>query len=186
MTLDTGRLQRFEPDPIPRPPAARSSDDADPAGAIERPRYEGWISTGDLARDAAGVVAQVAASGIPLLVMHRKQAPVMLANYDIYQGQLATLDETSFSDWQDRLARARRELADGELVPQEEAPAEWPFRRPSDGPPPAARFSSAWRASYVSRTFAPTRSTSGALSLRTKAGRKASTGHSGFKARKVT
>lgn len=137
--LDGGRIQRFEPDAIPRPPTT-PGDETGPGVASEPPRYEGWVYTADLARDPAGVVTQVATSGTPLLVIHRGRSAVMLARYDVYHGQLATLDETTFPDWQARLERARRELADQDFVPDDQVPGPYPFRRPHWPDPPVVRW----------------------------------------------
>jgi len=139
--LDTGRLLLFDPGAVP-PPATAPGDDTDREVASEPPLYEGWVYTADLRRDAAGVVTQVATSGTPLLVIHRRRWTAMLVNYDVYHGQLATLDETTFPDWQARLERARRELANRDFAPDDEAPASYPFWRRShrSDPPPVVRW----------------------------------------------
>jgi hypothetical protein len=49
----------------------------------------------------------------------------MLASYERYLGQLSSLDETRFSDWNERLERAKREIADATVTaPADFAP--WP------------------------------------------------------------
>ncbi len=102
------------------PVAATAKDDVSrepgPTSLETAPLYEGFIYTADLRRDTATIVEQVHTTVTPLLVIHRSSAAAMLVNHDLYHGQLASLDETSYSDWQERLVRAKREILAKELV----------------------------------------------------------------------
>ena len=75
------------------------------------------------------LVEQVRKTGVPIVVTQRGRPAAMLVNYELYEGHLATLDETSFPDSDARLQRARDEIAAGKLIPHEEIIARKKRRR---------------------------------------------------------
>lgn len=98
------------------PPSPSSIEMRDDASGHDRPfaangsgDYEGFVTLHDLRHHAAEIVRQVARTGKPLL-LNARPGIAMLVPYEVHHGLLATLDEMSFADWQERLARAQREI----------------------------------------------------------------------------
>jgi prevent-host-death family protein len=65
------------------------------------------------------LVEQVRKTGLPIVVTQQGRPAAVLVSYELYEGHLAALDEMSFPDWEERLARARGEIATGKLIPHE-------------------------------------------------------------------
>ena len=74
------------------------------------------IPISDLQTKAKKYVDQVRETEQPVIVTQRGRASAVLVNYELYEGMLATLDEMSFPDWKERLARAKREQAAGKTI----------------------------------------------------------------------
>lgn len=83
-------------------------------------RFETIVPISELQVRSKALVEQVRKTGVPIVVTQRGRPAAMLVNYDLYEGHLAALDEMSFPDWERRLARARRELAGGKMIPHEQ------------------------------------------------------------------
>jgi prevent-host-death family protein len=94
-------------------------------------KLETVVPISDLQVRSRALVDQVRKTGTPIVITQRGRPAAMLVNYDLYEGHLAVLDETSHPDWKQRLARARAEVAGAELTPHAEV-----ARRPRK---PAAR-----------------------------------------------
>lgn len=86
-------------------------------------RFETVVPISQLQTCSRALVDQVRKTGIPIIVTQRGRPAAMLVNYDLYEGHLATLDETSFPDWEEKLGRAQREIAGRKLIPQDEVAA---------------------------------------------------------------
>lgn len=86
-------------------------------------RFESIVPISELQTRSRELVEQVRRTGSPIVVTQRGRPAAMLVNYDLYEGHLATLDEMSFPDWHRRLARARREIEGGKLIPHEQVRA---------------------------------------------------------------
>ena len=82
-------------------------------------RFDAIVPISELQTRSRELVEQVKRTGSPIVVTQRGRPAAMLVNYDLYEGHLATLDEMSFPDWEQRLARARKEIEAGKLVPHE-------------------------------------------------------------------
>ena len=82
-------------------------------------RFEAIVPISELQKRSRELVEQVSKTGAPIVVTRRGRPAAMLVNYELYEGHLATLDETSFPDWAARLDRARREIEAGRLLPHE-------------------------------------------------------------------
>jgi prevent-host-death family protein len=83
-------------------------------------RFETVVPISELQTSSRALVDQVRKTGIPIVVTQRGRPAAMLVNYDLYEGHLATLDETSFPDWEEKLGKAQREIADQQLIPHDE------------------------------------------------------------------
>lgn len=83
--------------------------------------FEGRVDLHDLRYHGREVLAQVARTGAPLMV-NAPDGAAMLVRYEAYRGLLASLDEVTFPDWQQRLARAKHEIADRTSVPPDALP----------------------------------------------------------------
>ena len=86
-------------------------------------RFDSIVPISELQTRSRELVEQVRKTGSPIVVTQRGRPAAMLVNYDLYEGHLATLDEMSFPDWEQRLARARKEIEGGKLVPHEQVRA---------------------------------------------------------------
>ncbi len=82
-------------------------------------RFDTIVPISELQVRSKALVEQVQRTGVPIVVTQRGRPAAMLVNYELYEGHLATLDETSFPDWDERLARARKELAGKRLLSHE-------------------------------------------------------------------
>jgi len=71
------------------------------------------IPISDLQSKAKKYVEQVRRTDEPVIITQRGRAAAILVNYDSYEGHLLTLDEMSYPDWRERLARAERESSEG-------------------------------------------------------------------------
>ena len=74
-------------------------------------RFETVVPISELQTRSRALVDQVRKTGTPIVVTQRGRPAAMLVNFELYEGHLATLDETSFADWEGRLGTARQELA---------------------------------------------------------------------------
>ncbi|NNN07020.1 MAG: type II toxin-antitoxin system Phd/YefM family antitoxin [Elusimicrobia bacterium] len=75
------------------------------------------IPISDLQTKAKKYVDQVRETEQPVVVTQRGRASAVLVSYEAYEGMLATMDEMSYPDWRQRLARAKREEAAGKTIP---------------------------------------------------------------------
>lgn len=82
-------------------------------------RFDTIVPISDLQTRSKALVEQVQRTGVPIVVTQRGRPAAMLVNYDLYEGHLATIDEMSFPDWEERLGRARKELGSGRLLTHE-------------------------------------------------------------------
>jgi len=118
--LPTGQLRLLDLDAVrPRRPLPATPPEvpielafAEPVEeALEpEPDFDDFVSVHELRRNAAEVVTQVARTGRPL-TLRTNHDLVMLVAYRQHHGQVATVEEVTCPDWQERLARARREIA---------------------------------------------------------------------------
>ena len=67
------------------------------------------IPISDLQTKAKQYVEQVKETDQPVVITQRGRAAAVLVSYESYEGFLATRDEMSYSDWDQRLRRAKRE-----------------------------------------------------------------------------
>ena len=74
------------------------------------------IPISDLQSKAKKYVEQVRETDQPVIVTQRGRPSAVLVSYESYEGLLETLDEMSYPDSHERLARARRESAAGKTV----------------------------------------------------------------------
>jgi prevent-host-death family protein len=81
--------------------------------------FDTIVPISELQTRSKALVEQVRKTGVPIVVTQRGRPAAMLVNYELYEGHLASLDEMSFPDWEERLTRARRELTSGKLIPHE-------------------------------------------------------------------
>lgn len=82
--------------------------------------FDAIVPISELQKRSRALVEQVRKTGAPIVVTQRGRPAAMLVNYDLYEGHLATLDETSFPDWEEKLARAEREVTGSRLLSQEQ------------------------------------------------------------------
>lgn len=73
----------------------------------------------DLQQKTKKYVQQVKATGKPIVITQRGRAAAVLASAEVFEGYLATLEEMSYPDWQQRLDRAKKELDEGMGIPFE-------------------------------------------------------------------
>jgi prevent-host-death family protein len=78
------------------------------------------VPISDLQTRSRALVDQVRKTGSPVVITQHGRPAAMLVNYDLYEGHLAVLDETSRPDWERRLTRAQREIAGGAVVAHED------------------------------------------------------------------
>lgn len=74
------------------------------------------IPISDLQTKAKQVVEQVKDTDQPVVITQRGRAAAVLVSVETYEGLLATRDEMSYSDWEARLAQAKRESKRGKGV----------------------------------------------------------------------
>ena len=67
------------------------------------------IPISDLQSKAKKYVDQVKKTDQPVIVTQRGRAAAVLVSYESFEGLVATQDEMSFSDWQERLAQAKKD-----------------------------------------------------------------------------
>ncbi len=65
-------------------------------------------------------VDQVRDTDQPVIITQRGKPAAVLISCDDYAGLQATLDEMSYPDWKQRLARAEKESAAGKGMPMDE------------------------------------------------------------------
>lgn len=65
-------------------------------------------------------VDQVRDTDQPVIITQRGKPAAVLISCDDYEGLQATLDEMSYPDWKQRLARAEKESAAGKAMPMDE------------------------------------------------------------------
>ena len=65
-------------------------------------------------------VDQVRDTDQPVIITQRGKPAAVLISCDDYEGLQATLDEMSYPDWKQRLARAEKESAAGKGMPMDE------------------------------------------------------------------
>ena len=92
-------------------------------------RFETIVPITDLQTRSRELVEQVRKTGDPIVVTQRGRPAAMLVSFEVYEGHLATRDELSFSDWQDRLRTAEEQIARGDLVPHDEVSRRPPPKR---------------------------------------------------------
>ena len=83
-------------------------------------RFDLIVPISELQTRSRRLVEQVKKTGKPIVVTQRGRPAAMLVNYDLYEGHIATMEETSSPGWEKRLERAQREIAAGHLVPHGE------------------------------------------------------------------
>ncbi len=81
--------------------------------------FDTIVPISELQTRSKALIEQVRRTGVPIVVTQRGRPAAMLVNYELYEGHLATVDEMSFPDWEERLGRARRELAGKKLLTHE-------------------------------------------------------------------
>jgi prevent-host-death family protein len=74
------------------------------------------IPISDLQSKAKKYVDQVKETDQPVVITQRGRAAAVLVSYDAFEGFLATRDEMSYPDWQQRLRRARKESGAGKRL----------------------------------------------------------------------
>jgi len=74
------------------------------------------IPISDLQTKAKQYVEQVKETDQPVVITQRGRAAAVLVSYESYEGFLATRDEMSYPDWEQRLRRAKRESKQGKGV----------------------------------------------------------------------
>jgi len=74
------------------------------------------VPISDLQTKAKKYVDQVRDTDQPVVITQRGRAAAVLVSYEAYEGFLATRDEMSYPDWQQRLERAKRESAAGKSL----------------------------------------------------------------------
>ena len=74
------------------------------------------IPISDLQTSAKKYVEQVKETDVPVVITQRGRAAAVLVSYDAFEGFLATRDEMSYPDWEQRLQRAKRESQRGQRV----------------------------------------------------------------------
>lgn len=83
-------------------------------------RLEAIVPITDLQTRSKELVEQVHRTGEPVVITQRGRPAAMLVSYELYEGHLATRDEISFPDWQERLRAGELDIERGDLVPHEE------------------------------------------------------------------
>lgn len=71
------------------------------------------IPISELQSKSKKLVEQVKKTGEPIIITQRGRAAALLVNYDSYEGHMATLDEMSYPDWQERLQEAKQDKGKG-------------------------------------------------------------------------
>ena len=79
-------------------------------------RFDRIVPITDLQSRSRALVEQVQKTGEAVVVTQRGRPAAMLVSYEAYEGHLATREEMTFPDWEQRLRRAEREIANGDLV----------------------------------------------------------------------
>jgi prevent-host-death family protein len=74
------------------------------------------IPISDLQTKAKQYVDQVKETDQPVVITQRGRAAAVLVSYESYEGLMATRDEMSFPDWEQRLRRAKKESRQGKAV----------------------------------------------------------------------
>lgn len=74
------------------------------------------IPISDLQTKAKQYVDQVKETDQPVVITQRGRAAAVLVSYESYEGFMATRDEMSFPDWEQRLRRAKKESRQGKAV----------------------------------------------------------------------
>jgi prevent-host-death family protein len=74
------------------------------------------IPISDLQTKAKQYVEQVQETEQPVVITRRGRAAAVLVSYESYEGFLATRDEMTYPDWEQRLRRAKRESKQGKGV----------------------------------------------------------------------
>ena len=97
-------------------PAPGEPRDAEGSDKEDAAPYQGSVTVYELRRDANAIIRQVATTQQPLMILASGHGYAVLANYERYLGQLASLDEMQFADWSERLERAAREIADATVA----------------------------------------------------------------------
>ena len=80
-------------------------------------KVETVVPISDLQVRSRALVDQVRKTGTAIVITQRGRPAAMLVNYELYEGHLAVLDETSHPDWEQRLSRARAEIGSHALTP---------------------------------------------------------------------
>jgi prevent-host-death family protein len=83
-------------------------------------RFDTIVPISELQTRSKQLVEQVKKTGQPIVVTQRGRPAAMLVNFDLYEGHLATIDEMSFPDWEERLERAKKEIREGRYVGHDE------------------------------------------------------------------
>jgi len=74
------------------------------------------IPISDLQSKAKKYVEQVKETEQPVVITQRGRAAAVLVSYEAYEGFLATRDEMSYPDWENRLRRAEKESRSGKRM----------------------------------------------------------------------
>ena len=93
-------------------------------------RHDTIVPITDLQTRSRELVEQVRRTGDPVVVTQRGRPAAMLVSFELYDGHLATRDEMSFPDWEERLRAAEDEIERGDLVPHEVVVRQKARRRP--------------------------------------------------------
>lgn len=70
----------------------------------------------DLQQKTRKYIQQVRETGRPIVITQRGRAAAVLFSPEDFEGYLMTLDEMSYPDWQERIARAERESREGKGI----------------------------------------------------------------------
>lgn len=97
--------------------------------ALATTRFDTIVPISELQIRSRELVDQVRRTGVPIVITQRGRAAAMLVNHDLYEGHAATIDETSFPDWREKLDRAKREIASGRVVAHERVVARFKRKR---------------------------------------------------------
>ncbi|MBI3406309.1 MAG: type II toxin-antitoxin system Phd/YefM family antitoxin [Acidobacteria bacterium] len=70
----------------------------------------------DLQQKTRKFVQQVRETRQPIIITQRGRAAAVLSAAEDFEGMLATLEEMSYTDWQEKLERGKRDLDEGKGI----------------------------------------------------------------------
>lgn len=77
---------------------------------------EAIVLISDLQSHAKKIIECVKNTRDPVVITQRGRPAALLVNYEDYTGMVATLEEISHPDWQERLAEAERDSQAGKSI----------------------------------------------------------------------